>query len=321
MDRSASPLRGALYALIAFGIFSTHDVVVKTLGSEYAPFQIVFFSVLFGFPLISIMLMRDRTDGNLLPRHPGWTALRTAASVITGISAFYAFSTLPLAQTYAILFAAPLLITVLSIPVLGERVGPRRWGAVVVGLAGVMIVLRPGQTDLGLGHLAALTAALGSATASVIVRKIGHEERSVVLLLYPMMANFVLMGVALPFVYRPMPVAHLGGLALMAVLGFVAMLLVILAYRAAEAAVVAPMQYSQILWATAYGVLFFDETPDFATFLGASVIIASGIYILFREGRASANRPVSLTKGRPDTGTTPRASIVEGMRTHEDEAP
>lgn len=320
MERPAPALRGALFALLAFGIFSTHDVVVKLLGSHYAPFQIVFFSVLFGFPLVSIMLMRDRTDGNLRPRHPGWTALRTAASVLTGVSAFYAFSTLPLAQTYAILFAAPLLITVLSIPVLGERVGPWRWGAVIVGLAGVMIVLRPGGTDLGLGHLAALSAALGSATASVIVRKIGHDERSVVLLLYPMMANFLLMAVALPFVYRPMPVVHLGGLALMAALGFTAMLLVILAYRNAEAAVVAPMQYSQILWATAYGYLFFGETLDRATLLGAGVIIASGMFILLRESSVSSNRPVSLSKGRPDTGTTPRASIVEGLNTRSDAA-
>lgn len=323
MERTASSLRGALLALVAFGIFATHDVIVKTLGADYSPFQIVFFSVLLGFPLVTIMLMRDATDGNLRPRHPWWTALRTGASVVTGVSAFYAFSALPLAQTYAILFAAPLLITVLAIPVLGERVGPRRWGAVIVGLAGVLIVLRPGGTDLGLGHAAALVAAVGSATASIIVRKIGHEERSVVLLLYPMMANFVVMAMLMPFVYRPMPVEHLGGLALMAAMGFVAMLLVILAYRNAEAAVVAPMQYSQILWATLYGFVFFGEVVDGATVLGAGVIIGSGLYILFREGQknVSENRPVQLTKGRPDTGTTPRASVVEGMGQRDEDAP
>jgi S-adenosylmethionine uptake transporter len=140
---ASSNLKGALFALLAFAIFATHDVVVKLLGGEYSPIQIIFFSVLLGFPLVSVMLMNDRTDGHLRPVHPWWTALRTVSAVITGLTAFYAFSVLPLAQTYAILFAAPLLITVLAIPILGEKVGIRRGLAVVAGLIGVMVVLRP----------------------------------------------------------------------------------------------------------------------------------------------------------------------------------
>lgn len=128
-----SNLRGALFALLAFAIFATHDVVVKFLGGLYSPVQIIFFSVLLGFPLVTLMLMGDRSDGHLRPVHPWWTALRTVSAVITGVSAFYAFSVLPLAQTYAILFAAPLLITLLAIPVLGEKVGLRRGLAIVAG--------------------------------------------------------------------------------------------------------------------------------------------------------------------------------------------
>src|SRR3954447_19806571 len=118
-----SNARAATFALTAFGIYSTHDVVVKFLGGVYSPFQIIFFSTLFGFPIVTIMLMRDTTDGNLRPRHPWWTALRTGAAVLSTALVFYAFSTLPLAQTYAIIFAAPLLITILSVPILGETVG------------------------------------------------------------------------------------------------------------------------------------------------------------------------------------------------------
>ncbi len=147
--------------------------------------------------------------------------LRTVSSLITGLSAFYAFSVLPLAQTYAILFAAPLLITILGIPILGEKVGIRRGSAVVVGMIGVLIVLRPGAEPLSLGHLAALTAAVFSSLSSVIVRKIGSIERSVVLMLYPMMANFIVLGCALPFVYKPMPIEHLGMLGIIAAFGFV----------------------------------------------------------------------------------------------------
>lgn len=310
-----SAAKGAVVALASFAIFASHDVVVKILGQHYAPVQILFFSVLFGFPLVTLMMMRDRTDGNLIPRHPWWTALRTVSAVITGVTAFYAFSVLPLAQTYAILFAAPLLITLLSIPILGERVGIRRGLAVVVGLAGVMIVLRPGAAPLSLGHAAALTAAVFSSLASVIVRKIGAEERSVVLLLYPMVANFVLLGAALPFVYRPMPVEHLGLIGIIATFGFVASLLIIAAYRSAPAVMVAPMQYSQILWAALFGAIFFGETPDGMTALGASVIIGSGTYIVLREGRGkvSKNTPVLRTQSRPETGLMPRISTMMGL--------
>ncbi|MHC0052224.1 DMT family transporter [Actibacterium sp. D379-3] len=305
-------VKGALLALAGFAVFSTHDVVVKVLGAHYSPIQIVFFMVLLGFPLISLMLIRDASGESLRPRRPWWSLLRTVAVIVTGFSAFYAFSVLPLAQTYAILFATPLLITLLSIPILGETVRLRRWLAVIVGLIGVLVVLRPGQSALGAGHLAALAAAVGSAFASIIVRKIGQEERSVVLLLYPMIGNFVVMGAALPFVYRPMPIEHLGGLALIAGFALLAMLCMIQAYKAGEAVVVAPMQYSQILWATFYGYVFFGETLDAPTVIGAAIIIASGLYILFREGRGSVseNRPVLRTRTRPETGTYPRISTM-----------
>jgi S-adenosylmethionine uptake transporter len=300
--------RGALFALTAFAVYSTHDVVVKALGGHYSPIQIVFFANLFGFPIVALMLMRDRMDGNLRPRHPWWTALRTVATVTSTTCVFYAFSVLPMAQTYALIFAAPLLITILAIPILGEAVGWRRAGAVAVGLVGVLVVLGPGATDLTAGHLAALVAAVCSAVAAVIVRKIGGEERSAVLLLYPMAANFAVMGLMLPFVYQPMPALDLGGVAMMALLGFCGGLLHIAAYRSGSAVVVAPMQYSQILWAVLYGFLFFGETPAWSTALGAAIIILSGIYVVFREDRtdAATTRPVLRTQSRFVVGTLPR---------------
>ena len=301
--------KGALLALLAFGIFATHDVFVKTLGAIYSPIQIVFFSVLFSFPLATVMLMRDAKPGTLLPRHPWWMALRTIASVATAVSAFYAFTVLPLAQTYAILFASPLLITILAIPVLGETVRLRRWLAVIVGLTGVMVVLQPGATELTLGHAAALTAAVGGSIASIIVRRIGADERPVVMLLYPMVANFILMGAALAFVYIPMPIEHLGLVALVAAFAWTAGRCIIAAYQSGEAAIIAPMQYSQIIWATLYSALFFDETIGRPTIIGAGIIIASGLYIVLRESRTdvSSTTPVLRTRSRHDTGTYMRA--------------
>lgn len=306
-----SNLRGAIFSLIAFGVYSTHDVLVKYLGGSYSPFQLIFFSGLLGFPFITIMLMSDRTDGNLIPKHPGWTALRTATAVLNGLAGFYAFSVLPMAQCYAIFFATPIMITLLAIPILGEKVGLHRGLAIVVGLIGVIVVLRPGQEPFSLGHLAALMAACLSSMTSVIVRKIGHDERSVVLMLYPMVANFVVMAVALPFVYRPIPVAHLGLMGGMALLGLLGGILIITAYRRAPAIIVAPMQYSQIIWAILFGWFMFDENIDFWTAVGTAIIIAAGVYIVFREDQPSVskNRPVLETRSRFENDTTPRVGL------------
>ena len=304
-------LRGALLSLAAFGFYATHDVVVKLLGEDYTSFQIIFFSGLMGFPLVTLMMMGDRRDGTLIPRHPWWTALRTVSAVVTGVMGFFAFSKLPLAQCYAIFFAMPLLITLMAIPILGEKVGLRRGIAVIVGLVGVIIVLRPGGGEgFGIGHLAALGAAVTGALTSVIVRKIGAEDRSVVLMLYPMVLSFFAMGVFMPLVYVPMPVEHLALTAIMAFLGMLGALAIIAAYRTAPAVIVAPMQYSQIVWAALYGWLFFDESVDLFTWIGTGVIVASGIYIVLREQTplVSQNRPVLESRSRLDIGTMPRIS-------------
>ncbi|WP_300034106.1 DMT family transporter [uncultured Roseobacter sp.] len=302
-------IKGALLALLAFAIFASHDVIIKVLGGGYSPVQIVFFSVLFGIPLAMLALLRDATHGTLLPRHPWWMAARTFAAMVTGFCAFYAFSVLPLAQVYAILFAAPLLITVLAVPMLGEPVRLRRWAAVGVGLSGVLVVLRPGEADLELGHLAALISAICGSFASIIVRKIGREERTIVIMLYPMMANLVVMAAVLPFVYSPPPIEDLGRLAVIALFAWVAGRFLIAAYNSAEPIFVAPMQYSQIMWAALYGLLFFDERPDLNTVIGSAIIIGSGLFIVLRESRApDSEQPVLRTRSRPETGTAPRIS-------------
>ena len=305
-----SNLRGALFSLAAFAVYASNDTLVKFLGASYSPFLLIFFTGLLGFPLVTIMLMSDNSDGNLIPKHPYWTALRTLAAVLNGITGFYAFSVLPLAQCYAIIFAMPILITLLAIPILGEKIGIHRGLAILVGLIGVMIVLRPGQVPLGLGHLSALAAAFLGATTSVIVRKIGHAERSIVLMIYPMVANFVVMAVALPFVYVPILIEHFGMMAAMSLLGLVAGLFMIAAYRHAPAIIVAPMQYSQMIWAILFGALFFNESIDQWTAVGAAVITLAGVYIVLREDRPglSKNRPVLETRSRYDGGTTPRIS-------------
>jgi drug/metabolite transporter (DMT)-like permease len=313
--------KGALIGLAAFAIYATHDAIVKYLGASYTPFQILFFSVLLGFPLISLMLVRDKSAENMRPNHPWWTVLRTVSILISSVCVFYSFSVLPLAQTYSILFTLPLFTTLLSIPVLGERVGIHRGGAVVIGLIGVLIVIRPDGTELSLGHVAAFAGAFFASLAAIIVRRIGRDERNVVLVMFPMLGSFLVMGVLMLPDYRPMPLEDFTAVAALALLGFVALNLMIAAYKTAEAVVVAPMQYSQIVWAILFGMIFFDEIPDIATLVGAVIIIASGIYIVLREGRknVSMNTPVLRSRSRISAGNfIPLGPILRLVRKRDD---
>lgn len=312
----SSNLKGAMLSLAAFAVFATHDVLIKLLGGTYAPFQTLFFIALFSFPLTVFWLLSDQSEGNLIPHYPFWTISRAVVSVISGVCVVYAFATLPLSQTYAILFTLPLFVTVFSVPLLGEKVGWRRIIAVLMGLVGVIIVLQPSAGSLELGHGAALIAALGAAYASVVIRKIGHDERGIVLMLYPIVGNFVAMGFVLPFVYVPMPIEDLGLVALVALLAFIAIALTIRAYGLADAGIVAPMQYSQIIWATLFGYLLFNEELTWTTALGSAIVIASGLAILFREkGRDDGNQPVLRSSDqRPTLAVRPRIGDVRRSR-------
>ncbi|MFO1351575.1 MAG: DMT family transporter [Gammaproteobacteria bacterium] len=287
-----SLIRGPLLALAGFAFFALHDALIKSLAA-YSVFQIVFFAVLFSHVPFVFYLATVGDGQNLRPARPFWVGFRTLCMVGSALFAFYAFGHLPLAQTYAVLFTTPLMITVLAIPILGERVRIFRWFAVALGLGGMLIALRPDSGALQAGHLAALAGALCSATSAVLTRKLGASERSATLILYPLLANILLTGGLLYFVYRPMPFADLAKMAGIGCLALLGQLFVIRAYRAAPAALVAPFQYSQILWAVFYSMLWFNETPDRYVLIGSVVIICAGLLIVWRESRlgVSLNRP------------------------------
>ncbi|WP_424943704.1 DMT family transporter [Aliiroseovarius crassostreae] len=319
-DTTRTPLGGLGYAFGGFAIFATHDAVIKSLGMSYSVFQIIFFAMLFAFVPMAVVMLADRQVDNFRPRHPWLILLRAATSVIAMASAFYAFTVLPLAEVYALLFATPLVITALSALLLGEPVRAQRWAAVLVGLIGVIVVLRPGVTVITTGHVAALTAAFMSATGSIIMRKIGGEERTAVMILYPMLSSILFMGAALPMVYVPMQLVDLGLAASVGLMSVLAQFCLIAAYRAAPAAVVAPTQYSQILWATVFGALFFAEFPDIWVGIGASIVIASGVFIVWRESRpqVSERNPILRNPNmRYDAGVSPKPKHrrpVEGAK-------
>lgn len=280
-----SSLQGLLFGLIAFGAYATHDVAIKHLGQTYAPFQTIFFATLFSMPLLVGYIALGPQPVVLRPVYPGWIIARIVASIFGTVGVFYAFSVLKFAETYTILFTTPLFITAFSVPILGEKVGLRRWGAVLLGFVGVLVALDPGVTTLGLPHVAAFIGAMSAAFIFISLRKIGQEESTAVLILYASLVNLLVMAVAMAFVYKPMPLIDMAENSLISILGFIAMLFMIAAYRRADAAVVAPTQYSQLLWAFLYGALLFGETVGKNVLLGAAIIIASGVYITLREAR------------------------------------
>ncbi|MFK8080549.1 MAG: DMT family transporter [Granulosicoccus sp.] len=292
---SSNAMRGVGLSLIAFATFSLHDALIKSI--EGVPvFQVVFFVVLFSFVPFTFFLAFDSTERSLRPRLPMLVALRCVFSVVGLLCVFYAFGNLPMAEVYSLLFAAPILITLLAIPILGERVRLFRWFAILFGMLGVLIVLRPGTTTLSISHLAALGAASCTACASVVTRKIGSREHSVTLILYPMLANIVVTGAVTAFIYVPLSgdvMLRLCGIGVLSVIG---QSLMIQAYRASEAQFVAPMQYSQMLWALLYGALLFHETVDRTVLLGSAVIVCSGLLFIWRELVASVKQPVLRTR-------------------------
>jgi len=307
---SAGPIfRGIGFSLAGFSIFSLHDALIKSI-TGVPVFQIVFFVVLFSFVPFVFMLAISGKAISLRPNHPGLISLRCLFGVGSLLCVFYAFNTLPMTQVYSLLFSAPVLITLLSIPILGERVKLIRWIAILLGLVGILIVLRPGAVELSFGHLAALVAAVCVASASVVTRKIGAREHTVTLLLYPMLTNVVVSGALVSLVYLPMPGIALLKMCAIGLLSVVAQMFMVNAYRSCEAQYIAPMQYSQMLWAVLYGVLIFNESVDRNVIVGSVVIVISGLLFIWRELVASVTQPVLRTRNLRATGG-PQAAPVE----------
>lgn len=286
-------LTGAGLGFLAFGAYAAYDISAKVMGASYHPFQIVAAAGLMLFPLLLLHLLFDREPGPLRPARPGLMALRTVATIINFLCGVSAFTLMPLAEAYVIFFTMPLLIAVLAVPLLGERIDPVRGLAVLVGLGGVVISLDPRATALGWGHVLAATGAVFGALNSLIIRKTGAVERTATMVIWPMLGLFAVVAAAMPLVYRPMALADVGLAGFMAAAQMAGLMILVTAYRRAPAIVIAPMQYSQILWAALLGAVLFDESMSARTLAGVAIIAAAGPVIVARQDRrALPARPV-----------------------------
>jgi drug/metabolite transporter (DMT)-like permease len=250
-------------------------------------------------PVLVVSLRRGgvaRLRTRRLPLH----VLRGLLGALGGLCGFYAYSQLPLADAYAIVFTTPLLITALSFPVLGEPVGWRRWSAVGVGFIGVLIMLQPGVAPIGLGALGAFAGACLSALSILLVRKLGTTESTASIALYSNLTVAPLIGLLLPFGGIVPSLLDFCLMAAAGLIGGIALMVLIAAYRSAPAALVAPFQYSQMMWAILIGFAIWGDIPEPAKLLGAAVVAASGLFILYRE-TALGRRPTASL--HPNAGT------------------
>ncbi|MEQ9814729.1 MAG: DMT family transporter [Azospirillaceae bacterium] len=276
-------LLGTGLAALAFFLFTSMDAGIKVLTQSYPLPQVIALNALWGVIPLAIFARRRGGWSILRSRRPWVHVARSAIAMSGAIAGVYAFSTLPLAQVYIIIFSAPLLITALSVPILGEQVGWRRWSAVLVGFIGVLIVLRPTADGLSWGMLGALGGAFCFSLGMLLVRRFGREERSLTFSFYILAPQAVVYGlVALPG-WQAMTLEHWALSAVSGLLGGIAALTATTAFRIAPSAMVAPFQYTQLIWGTLYGWLIWRDMPDGLVALGGAVIIASGLYILHRE--------------------------------------
>lgn len=281
--------KGVVLAFLAYAVFSTCDAAVKGLGGLMPVAEIVFLVTLCQF--LFILILRppgERWRDTFRMNHPRKVMLRALCAIVSVLGSTYAFVTIPLAEAYALFFLAPTIVTILSVFILGERVGWRRLTAVGVGFAGMLLVVKPGFRELHLGHLIAAIVAFSGATTVIILRMIGRTERQVSLLGIVMIACIVASGILAAPVFVIPPEAALIPLAIAGVAGGLGQILFLAATRGAPANRVAPAQYSQIFWAVFFGALFYSEVPDALAFGGIALIALSGLFTLLREEKVTS---------------------------------
>jgi drug/metabolite transporter (DMT)-like permease len=302
MNKISSNIQGVGFLVLAMLIFSLQDIAVKWIGGDYPVLEIVTFRSLIALPLTLLLFRYEGGQG--LP-----TTQRHTLEYIRGVFYFLSYTThfmglaaLPLAEIAAIKFSGPLMITILSVVILGETVGPRRWLALLVGFIGVLLIVRPGVAAFNMGSVFILISVLFYALAAMLTRKLQTTDSSATMAYYSslvyLVATFILAPLVIfvgdvpdahpsvAFLFRLWAMPSLFDWAIMSGLGLVwagGMYFIARAYSVALASVVAPFEYIALPINVMWGFVIWRELPPLATWAGASLTLLSGMYILYRE--------------------------------------
>jgi drug/metabolite transporter (DMT)-like permease len=277
---------GMLAALGAFLMFTLMNVFAKLLAVRHSVIEIAFYRNVIAFiPFLFLALVLGRREMLVIRSRPKLVIGRALFGTVSLTLTFYAYSLMPMADTTAFLFASSLFVPVLGIVFLGERVGIYRWSAVLVGFAGVLIMIRPTGQVNGLGVTVAMLAASMHAVLQIILRHIGKFERPETVTFYFFLVGIVITAIPLPFVaVRPAP-AEIPLLLGVGITGAAAQFLLSTAFRNAPATIVTVFNYSGIVWATLFGWLIWNEWPLPMVFVGGTIVIAANLLIIWRESR------------------------------------
>lgn len=278
-----SPVKGILLLVASTIAFSVCDIITKHLAASLPAAEIAWIRyAIFSCIVVPVVLL---AGGKALLRaqRPGLQVLRSFGMIASTIFFTMGLRYLPVAESTAIYFVSPILIMALSILFLGESVGWRRWIAALVGLTGVIVVIRPGTDAFQATALFPLLGATSWAAGAVVTRKMSGSDHPLTTVAYSAVVGCLSLSVALPFNWVTPSAGQLGFAFLMGLFFAVGQWLVVLAYRHGNASVIAPFSYVQLLWAGALGYLVFGALPDGWTVVGACIIAASGLYTAYRE--------------------------------------
>lgn len=292
MAASPGTLRSIVAMLLAVGFFSLMDAVMKVLVAHYSAVQVAALRGLCALPLVLVWVAWMGEGRSLWRVRWPLHLLRGALSIGMLIGFAWGLRSLPLAEAYTVFFVAPLMITLLSIPVLKERVPRSHWVAIGVGLAGVVVALRPtGEGLLSLGGLAVLASALAYAVSALAGRLLTRTDSSASLVFWTTVALVVGAGaLAIPG-WQPLRPSDTPLLLALAVTGFLGQVAITEAFRHGQASVVAPFEYTALAWGIGLDWVLWRVWPDAATWVGGAIIVASGLYLLRRERQPQASLP------------------------------
>lgn len=294
-------LTGTALVVAYTALISSADAITKLIAGGYAAPQLYCLS---GLIVLGLAVLADRHRSQRLGLRtccPKAMALRSGATVLAAVAFFYAFRHLPFAEVFLFIALMPLLAGLMSGPVLGEHVRPTAWVALMAGFIGVFCLFPGGFATVDIGHGYALAAAVFGTFSMVMARYIGrHESNSLAQVFFPNLALCMTMALALPFVWQPMPLIDLFWVTAYAVLLFGARWLLVVSLRLLAAYAVTPLMNLQFIWMVLIGAAVFGEIPGTGTYLGAAIVIGSGLYLVWDQFAPVEDRRMGL-RLRPDS--------------------